>query len=367
MKIFFSFLFAIAMIATFILLITSLVFRFKKKPTTKKYFKLTGIAFVLSIISLIVVNMNMTPQEKQEILAKQKAEKKLKAEEKQKATEQKEAEDKLKAEEKQKDKEQKEAEDKLKAEEKQKAKEQKETEDKLKAEEKQKAKEQKEAEDKLKAEEEQKAKEQKEAEDKQKAEEKKLAEEQKKAEDKQKAEEKKLAEEQKKAENKQKTEEKKLAEEQKKAEEKQKEFASYAQNIRGGNFIKDMKLSNNEAEITFHDSFSSYKSANPTILNTEEQYKQYFSTGDAIEKMFVSEPARLLRQFPDLNTVKITLPFDGKTYSTSLDRNSLNTYLGFKIEDLKVEDKSWVKKFNDPYVYDKTKRKAFFKKFVTVQ
>ncbi|MDR4172548.1 cell envelope integrity protein TolA [Bacillus nitratireducens] len=277
MKIFFSFLFAIAMIATFILLITSLVFRFKKKPTTKKYFKLTGIAFVLSIISLIVVNMNMTPQEKQEILAKQKAEKKLKAEEKQKAKEQKEAEDK------------------------------------------------------------------------------------------QKAEEKKLAEEQKKAEDKQKAEEKKLAEEQKKAEEKQKEFASYAQNIRGGNFIKDMKLSNNEAEITFHDSFSSYKSANPTSLNTEEQYKQYFSTGDAIEKMFVSEPARLLRQFPDLNTVKITLPFDGKTYSTSLDRNSLNTYLGFKIEDLKVEDKSWVKKFNDPYVYDKTKRKAFFKKFVTVQ
>ncbi|MEK0222351.1 hypothetical protein [Bacillus proteolyticus] len=349
MKIFFSFLFAIAMIATFILLITSLVFRFKKKPTTKKYFKLTGIAFVLSIISLIVVNMNMTPQEKQEILAKQTAEKKLKAEEKQKATEQKEAEDKLKAEEKQKDKEQKEAEKKLKAEEKQKDKEQKETEDKLKAEEKQKDKEQKEAEDKLKAEEEQKAKEQKEAEDKQKAEEKKLAEEQKKA------------------ENKQKAEEKKLAEEQKKAEEKQKEFASYAQNIRGGNFIKDMKLSNNEAEITFHDSFSSYKSANPTGLNTEEQYKQYFSTGDAIEKMFVSEPARLLRQFPDLNTVKITLPFDGKTYSTSLDRNSLNTYLGFKIEDLKVEDKSWVKKFNDPYVYDKTKRKAFFKKFVTVQ
>uniref|UniRef100_UPI001F55D8B9 hypothetical protein n=1 Tax=Bacillus cereus group sp. BfR-BA-01309 TaxID=2920286 RepID=UPI001F55D8B9 len=221
--------------------------------------------------------------------------------------------------------------EKLKAEEKQKAKEQKEAEEKLKAEEKQKAKEQKEAEEKLKAEEKQKAKEQKEAEDKQKA------------------------------------EEKKLAEEQKKAEEKQKEFISYAQNIRGGNFIKDMKLNNKEAEITFHDSFASYKSTKPDSNVTEEQYKQYFSTGDAIEKMFVSEPARLLRQFPDLNTVKMTLPFDGKTYTTSLERNGLNTYLGFKIEDLKVEDKSWVKKFNDPYVYDKTKRKAFFKKFVTVQ
>ncbi|WP_264447887.1 hypothetical protein [Bacillus cereus] len=349
MKIFFSFLFAIAMIATFILLITSLVFRLKKKPTTKKYFKLTGIAFVLSIISLIVVNMNMTPQEKQEILAKQKAEEKLKAEEKQKDKEQKEAEEKLKAEEKQKAKEQKEAEEKLKAEEKQKAKEQKEAEEKLKAEEKQKAKEQKEAEEKLKAEEKQKAKEQKEAEEKLKAEEKQKAKEQKEAEDKQKAEE------------------KKLAEEQKKAEEKQKEFASYAQNIRGGNFIKDMKLNNNEAEIVFHDSYQSYKSAKPDSNVTEELYKQYFSTGDDIEKMFVSEPARLLRQFPDLNTVKMTLPFDGKTYNTSLDRNSLNSYLGFKIEDLKVEDKSWVKKFNDPYVYDKTKRKAFFKKFVTVQ
>ncbi len=349
MKIFFSFLFAIAMIATFILLITSLVFRLKKKPTTKKYFKLTGIAFVLSIISLIVVNMNMTPQEKQEILAKQKAEEKLKAEEKQKAKEQKEADEKLKTEEKQKNKEQKEAEDKLKAEEKQRAKEQKEAEEKLKAEEKQKDKEQKEAEDKLKAEEKQKDKEQKEAEDKLKAEEKQKAKEQKEAEDKLKAEE------------------KKLAEEQKKAEEKQKEFVSYAKNIRGGNFIKDMKLNNNEAEITFHDSFASYKSANPTSSNTEDQYKQYFSTGDAIEKMFVSEPARLLRQFPDLNVVKMTLPFEGKTYNINLDRKSLNSHLGFKIEDLKVEDKSWVKKFNDPYVYDKTKRKAFFTQFVVVQ
>ncbi|PFS48226.1 hypothetical protein COK87_27830, partial [Bacillus thuringiensis] len=202
MKILFSFLFAIALLATFILLITSLVFLLKKKSNTKKYFKFTGIAFILSIISLIVVNMNMTPQEKQEILAKQKAE------------------------------------------------------------------------------------------------------------------------------------EKKLAEEQKKTEEKQKEFTSYAQNIRGGNFIKDMKLNNKEAEITFHDSFASYKSVKPDSNVTEELYKQYFSTGDAIEKMFVSEPARLLRQFPDLNTVKMTLPFEGKTYNINLDRKSLNSHLGFKIEDL---------------------------------
>ncbi|HDR4425050.1 TPA: hypothetical protein QCP92_000588 [Bacillus cereus] len=295
MKIFLSLLFVIATIATVVLLITSLVFRFKKSSKTKKFLKLTGIAFVLTIISLVGINMSMTPEEKQEIQDKQKADAKLRNDEAQKAKEQKSAEEKLKTEEKQKAKEQKDAEEKLKAEEKQKTKEQKDAEEKLKA------------------------------------------------------------------------EEKKLAEEQKKTEEKQKEFISYAQNIRVGNFIKDVKLNNKEAEITFYDSFTSYKSTKPDSNVTEEQYKQYFSTGDAIEKMFVSEPARLLRQFPDLNTVKMTLPFDGKTYTTSLDRNSLNTYLGFKIEDLKVEDKSWVKKFNDPYVYDKTTRKAFFNKFITVQ
>ncbi|MDR4983544.1 hypothetical protein RGU74_07480 [Bacillus cereus] len=331
MKIFFSLLSVLATLATIVLLITSLVLLFKKSQKMKKFLKFTGIAFVLSIISFVGVDMNMTPEEKQEIQDKQKADAKLRNEEAQKAKEQKDAEEKLKAEEKQKAKEQKDAEEKLKAEEKQKAKEQMDAEEKLKAEEKQKAKEQMDAEEKLKAEEKQKAKEQKDAEEKQKA------------------------------------EEKKLAEEQKKAEEKQKEFISYAQNIRGGNFIKDMKLNNKEAEITFHDSFASYKSAKPDSNVTEEQYKQYFSTGDAIEKMFVSEPARLLRQFPDLNTVKMTLPFDGKTYNTSLDRNSLNTYLGFKIEDLKVEDQSWNKKFNNPYVYDKAKRKALFEKFVTVQ
>ncbi|WP_018780939.1 hypothetical protein [Bacillus sp. 95MFCvi2.1] len=308
MKIFFSLLFVIAIIATFVLLITSLVFRFKKNPSAKKVLKFTGIAFILSIVSLVGVDMNTTPQEK-EALAKQRAEK-------QKAEEKKETKEKTK-------------------EEQQKLKEQKKEEEK-------KLKQQKEQEEKTKEEEQQKLKEQK------------------------KEEEKKLKQ-QKEQEEKAKKEEQQKLEEQKKAEEKQKEFVSYAQNIRGGNFIKDMKLNNNEAEIMFYDSYESYKSVKADSNITEAQYKQYFSSGDAIEKMFVSEPARLLRQFPDLNAVTMTLPFDGKTYSTNLDRKSLNEYIGFKIEELKVEDQSWVKKFNTPYVYNKIKRKAFFEKFVIVQ
>lgn len=147
----------------------------------------------------------------------------------------------------------------------------------------------------------------------------------------------------------------------------QEEFVSYAKNIRGASFVKEMKINNNQAEITFYDSFESYKTNNPDSKIDDKAYKQYFSTGHTIEKLLVSEPARLLRQFPALNSVKMTLPFEEKTYSINLDRNELNKYIGLKIEDLKVEDKSWQKKFDNPYVYDQNKRNAFFKKFVTVQ
>ncbi|HDR8100841.1 TPA: hypothetical protein ACOQ44_005383, partial [Bacillus cereus] len=88
MKIFLSLLFVIATIATAVLLITSLVFRFKKNSKSKKFLKFTGIAFVLTIISLVGINMSMTPEEKQEILEKQKADAKLRNEEAQKDKEQ---------------------------------------------------------------------------------------------------------------------------------------------------------------------------------------------------------------------------------------------------------------------------------------
>ncbi|MDL2417602.1 hypothetical protein ACTIGL_08550 [Bacillus shihchuchen] len=45
----------------------------------------------------------------------------------------------------------------------------------------------------------------------------------------------------------------------------------------------------------------------------------------------------------------------------------MNSYIGFKIEDLKSEDKSWTEKFYNPYVNTADKRAAFFAKFVIVQ
>lgn len=145
------------------------------------------------------------------------------------------------------------------------------------------------------------------------------------------------------------------------------DFVVYTKSIKGVNFIKEAKLHNNKAEITFYESFAAYKAAHADSTTTEEQYKQEFSGEGTIEKMFVEESARILRRFHALNSINITLPFEGKTYNVNLSRDSLNAHLGFDIESIKVADKSWENKFVKPYVNDKTKRDEYFKKFVKVQ
>ena len=63
----------------------------------------------------------------------------------------------------------------------------------------------------------------------------------------------------------------------------------------------------------------------------------------------------------------MVLPYGGKTYSIDLDRKEVNDYLGFKVEELSIEDKSWHEKFSNPILYDEGKRKEFFDKFVEVK
>ncbi|MFF5994303.1 hypothetical protein AAGS61_06050 [Lysinibacillus sp. KU-BSD001] len=143
------------------------------------------------------------------------------------------------------------------------------------------------------------------------------------------------------------------------------ELKDYASNITGSTFIKSISLADNYSVIEFYNNFEEYKNDNPDSLLKEDDYKGYFETGDAIEKILVIENVRLLRQFPALTGAKMTLPFEGKTYSIDMDRASVNDYLGFKVEDLKTEDDSWNSKFVDPIGYDNKKRKAFIEKFGT--
>ncbi|MDU8675342.1 hypothetical protein [Paenibacillus polymyxa] len=142
-------------------------------------------------------------------------------------------------------------------------------------------------------------------------------------------------------------------------------FKQYASNITGRTFIKNISVKDNKGSIDFYGTYSNYKKENPSSLIKKEEYEDYFSTKE-IQKILVGESARLLRQFPDLNAISIVLPFDGKTYSIDLDRSSLNNFLGYKIESLSTEDRSWNDKFSDPYIYDKSNRQKFFDTFVKI-
>ncbi|MGN7115001.1 hypothetical protein [Lysinibacillus odysseyi] len=146
----------------------------------------------------------------------------------------------------------------------------------------------------------------------------------------------------------------------------EKELQNYASNITGGTFLKSVALTDNYSVIDFYSTYEEYKQDNQESLITEEDYKGYFDTSESIEKILVIENVRLLRQFPGLAGAKMTLPFEGKTYSINLDRKSLNDYLGFKVEDLKTEDDSWTTKFVNPIGYDEQKRKELMEKFGTV-
>lgn len=141
------------------------------------------------------------------------------------------------------------------------------------------------------------------------------------------------------------------------------QFMNYARNITGSAFIKNISLADNYSVINFYSSFYEYKNNNHNSLITKKAYKEYFKIDKKIEKIFVIENVRLLRQFPTLFGAKMTLQFDGKTYSIDIDRASLNEYLGFKVEDLKKEDDSWTVGFVNPIGYDDKKRKEFMNKF----
>jgi len=143
-------------------------------------------------------------------------------------------------------------------------------------------------------------------------------------------------------------------------------FEAYAASLTGGAFIQTTDLvEGNRAVIKYVDSFDQYKANKPSSSVTEDSYNSYFNTGDAIEKTMVGEPARLLKEFDGLESVSLTLPFHGKTYTTDITKEELNDYLGFNIDEL--NDDTWRTKFSDKYIYNQTKRNAAFKQFVSVQ
>lgn len=118
---------------------------------------------------------------------------------------------------------------------------------------------------------------------------------------------------------------------------------TYTDLMVGGMFLKEKIITDKYLEIKYCNTYSEYKQLKPEANISEEQFNDYFNSGDKVLKILVIEPIRLLRQFPTLDRIGMEL----KDYRFIADRVSLNNLLGVKIEDLSVDDGSWITFINN--------------------
>ncbi len=147
---------------------------------------------------------------------------------------------------------------------------------------------------------------------------------------------------------------------------------TYTGILRGSTFIKDVNVGKNDISITFFSNFKQYKVANPQSEVRNNDYQDYFSTGDEINKILMEESTRLLKEFPAANEIKMTLPFDGDTYSIDLQEDAAKQfYGGVDFDTLKASDPTggnaeWRVQISNKY-FNESERQRFVSQFVKVQ
>ncbi|MCY8499822.1 hypothetical protein P8917_09230 [Bacillus atrophaeus] len=141
-----------------------------------------------------------------------------------------------------------------------------------------------------------------------------------------------------------------------------KEMTEYITYLMGAPFIKGYNLlSKNHLQIMYYGEFDEFINDKPDSNLTKEDFDSYFNENETTKKLMVSESVRLLRQFPFLECVTIDIRENDKvkTEVHSL-RSKLNEYLGYKIEDLSVNNGSWHEAFVSEYLQNPQKIDELF-------
>lgn len=131
--------------------------------------------------------------------------------------------------------------------------------------------------------------------------------------------------------------------------------------FRGAGSLKPSTFKNGAVKLEFVDSYDEYKKINPESLVSEEYWKNYWSTNDAVDKTLVDYAGRVFKTFEFAKSLQLSLPFDGKNKVLKITRKELEAYTKMSIKEMSSD---WEKKYVDTYVYDKAKRKKFIQKFV---
>ncbi|WP_160136517.1 hypothetical protein [Chryseobacterium sp. c4a] len=135
-----------------------------------------------------------------------------------------------------------------------------------------------------------------------------------------------------------------------------------ASRLRAGGSVNTVELENGKATITYVKNYSEYKELNPQSKLTENDLKEYWSTGHAVQKSLISGSGELLKKLSFIHEVEIILPLENKVYKIDVKKTDLEKFIG---KDFSQITDNWTKDFVDPYVYEKNGREKFFNKFGT--
>lgn len=129
----------------------------------------------------------------------------------------------------------------------------------------------------------------------------------------------------------------------------------------GSRYVESYYVEEDSIDVNFY----TYNGENIIVGNRiieHGTYYNYFNKGNAIEKIFVIESVRLLRDFKAIETVNMTLVLGDVKYESSMNRYYLNEILRMNISELDLEDGSWIDLFITKYskgLYDVERRKLY--------
>jgi len=98
--------------------------------------------------------------------------------------------------------------------------------------------------------------------------------------------------------------------------------------ITGLSFVETIDIQENEVTIKYFEDFDTYIAANPKSNVDEEAYKLYWGSGDAIEKALFKGVSDLMDKEANMNKLNLSLPFDGKDYTYTVERSEVEKYIG---------------------------------------
>ncbi len=135
-------------------------------------------------------------------------------------------------------------------------------------------------------------------------------------------------------------------------------------NMRLGSYIKTPEYVQGKLNLTFIKDYEEFKQTFPASMTTEEMYKKNFSKKFEIEKVMAEIPAKIMKEYKSIQSVQITLPYNGKTYTIDISKSELEKYAQKSMEEI---DSDWNKNYAEKNVFDEAGRKAFCDKFVKIQ